>query len=346
MFFHHLTRFCKDVNLVQKGSLLIITLQFLSCIEPQQVSLDLNFRRCIEEDGACRAQILEELNGLALAGCLILKTDREQKFGFKFENQQFVWVNAPHLNNNDLNRDQLNAKMIFLNHKQEMPMSCDDPSISYEMPCGDQESCLISLTQEGISLLTSHIKIDFKGSLERCRFEGAQSLTNLCQHEELSIMDMNTITSDQGKLDQNMVLFDGKVLDDQSINDMQVDFACVPGTMDFCNGKDDDCDDRIDENATEPVLTTCGYGMCHREVYQNCINGVLQGEECKPNFDLKQDEICNQMDDDCDGMIDNGFDFSRDPNNCGVCNRVCSAQEQKAFTCESGDCLFSGCIEN
>jgi hypothetical protein len=35
-------------------------------------------------------------------------------------------------------------------------------------------------------------------------------------------------------------------------------------------------------------------------------------------------EVCNYVDDDCDGVVDNGFDLNTDAQNCGVCGRVCS----------------------
>jgi alpha-tubulin suppressor-like RCC1 family protein len=36
-------------------------------------------------------------------------------------------------------------------------------------------------------------------------------------------------------------------------------------------------------------------------------------------------EICNGVDDDCDGVIDNGFDLSSDPANCGECGVSCAS---------------------
>src|SRR5262245_45674923 len=41
---------------------------------------------------------------------------------------------------------------------------------------------------------------------------------------------------------------------------------------------------------------------------------------CEP---LGDDEICNQIDDDCDGTVDEGFDFTNNPRHCGGCDQVC-----------------------
>src|SRR5688572_5543450 len=43
-------------------------------------------------------------------------------------------------------------------------------------------------------------------------------------------------------------------------------------------------------------------------------------------------EACNRSDDDCDGMIDEGFNLAADPANCGACGNRCM-QPNTAGTC-------------
>ena len=50
-------------------------------------------------------------------------------------------------------------------------------------------------------------------------------------------------------------------------------------------------------------------------------------------------ETCNDRDDDCDGMIDEGFDTTIDPRHCGGCNRAC-AQPNTAGTCVDSACRY------
>lgn len=47
-------------------------------------------------------------------------------------------------------------------------------------------------------------------------------------------------------------------------------------------------------------------------------------------------ETCDRADEDCDGLVDEGFDLSTDPRNCGSCGRSCGSRE----VCTDGICMF------
>jgi murein DD-endopeptidase MepM/ murein hydrolase activator NlpD len=53
-------------------------------------------------------------------------------------------------------------------------------------------------------------------------------------------------------------------------------------------------------------------------------------------------EICNNQDDDCDGVVDNGFLLEWDAGNCGACGVSCSRQHSQ-YGCVQGMCEWWGC---
>jgi hypothetical protein len=54
-------------------------------------------------------------------------------------------------------------------------------------------------------------------------------------------------------------------------------------------------------------------------------------------------ETCNGIDDDCDGRTDNGFDLTRDTNNCGACGRVCPPRANAVVACQASVCTLLAC---
>jgi hypothetical protein len=81
----------------------------------------------------------------------------------------------------------------------------------------------------------------------------------------------------------------------------------------------------------------CGVGAC-RQTVQQCVDGEEQ--QCVPG--QPSAEICNGMDDDCDGVIDNGFNLNSDPSHCGECNHACQT-ETPASCGENGVCAGGNC---
>jgi hypothetical protein len=76
------------------------------------------------------------------------------------------------------------------------------------------------------------------------------------------------------------------------------DRMIYPGQKETCNYKDDNCNNRVDEGAR----SSCGVGWCRREASSCEMNA-----SCTPN--APRVEMCNGLDEDCDGVIDNGKDL-------------------------------------
>ncbi|MBL8679965.1 MAG: hypothetical protein JNK05_12400 [Myxococcales bacterium] len=81
-----------------------------------------------------------------------------------------------------------------------------------------------------------------------------------------------------------------------------------PGAMERCNGVDDDCDDTIDEDNPEGgascTLMSMGSdpGVCRTEARIRCTSGALRCDQAvRPG---ERQEMCNAIDDDCDGSSD------------------------------------------
>jgi hypothetical protein len=63
------------------------------------------------------------------------------------------------------------------------------------------------------------------------------------------------------------------------------------------------------------------------------------GATCVP---IGVDDQCNEIDDDCDGVIDQAFNKQSDPSHCGTCNHRCVGAGALQ-TCQSGQCVFVAC---
>ena len=121
----------------------------------------------------------------------------------------------------------------------------------------------------------------------------------------------------------------------------------VGPTAETCNSVDDDCNGSIDDNvlnADDPTIgVVCGDpdGVCGLSPGTTvCAGGVAacQGDT-KPSL-----ETCNSADDDCDGSIDEDFDFDTDVNNCGGCGSACPGVPNAVVECVAMNCGIRRCL--
>jgi hypothetical protein len=86
------------------------------------------------------------------------------------------------------------------------------------------------------------------------------------------------------------------------------------GPDDNCDGFDDDCNGLIDDGyVTTP--TTCGIGACGATGSLECVDGSIV-DICLPGTPGPGDASCNGIDDDCNGLIDDGYVVT--PTTCGI----------------------------
>jgi hypothetical protein len=85
------------------------------------------------------------------------------------------------------------------------------------------------------------------------------------------------------------------------------DDTIFPGAPELCDGEDDDCDDQVDEDFTD-LGTVCsvGVGECEDSGVYVCTGDQL-GTECDATPGTPNTELCDGLDNDCDGALDEDF---------------------------------------
>jgi hypothetical protein len=100
-----------------------------------------------------------------------------------------------------------------------------------------------------------------------------------------------------------------------------------------CNGADDNCNDQVDEFPPDYACDIVNeFGTCKGR--GTCVGGVetCVGESAKP-------ELCNGLDDDCDGETDEGLCDDRNPCTRDFCNSEAACQNvvDDTLTCDDGN---------
>jgi Sulfatase-modifying factor enzyme 1/Putative metal-binding motif len=115
--------------------------------------------------------------------------------------------------------------------------------------------------------------------------------------------------------------------------------------VEVCDDVDQDCDgdfgDVIDENS--PCSDFCTTPDCEGECSfgtTQCIGSALV---CIPGK-TPSAEVCDGLDNDCNGTTDDGFDLTTNTENCGACGNSCVGKLPHAFAkCVASQCVIDQC---
>jgi len=114
--------------------------------------------------------------------------------------------------------------------------------------------------------------------------------------------------------------------------------VCTAGLceMDSCQTGYLDCN-------ADPVDGCEYYGAtCPVDLDEDGFDNTVDCDDTDPDVFPGNTEICDGKDNNCDAVVDEGFDLDNDMANCGACGSVCSYDNADAF-CASGYCFLDAC---
>jgi cysteine-rich repeat protein len=191
------------------------------------------------------------------------------------------------------------------NKVKEGTEACDSDTVSCTTPQGysGTKTCLPDCSDYGVCMTTQYCGDGIRNNGEQCDDANSNNndacktdcTLNVCNdgfiHIGVEACDSDTVSclTPQGYSGTKTCLLDCSGYDACSSTQY-----CGDGAIN--NGEQ--CDD-----ANAVVPQTCGVGACQRTVPDTCVN--CQNVACVPGTSLP--EICNNIDDDCDGQIDEGL---------------------------------------
>jgi hypothetical protein len=142
--------------------------------------------------------------------------------------------------------------------------------------------------------------------------------------------------------------------------------ACAGGQCTFvsCYEGYKNCDATMDNGCEAHIAsdpTNCGECDLTCDTSSSSKVGVCEAGQCTmvfcaaQTFNLDGDpangcectlggpEQCNGIDDNCNELVDEGYDLMTDMDNCGGCGQICQLPDTDGYTCQNGACIITAC---
>jgi len=108
--------------------------------------------------------------------------------------------------------------------------------------------------------------------------------------------------------------------------------------LEICDGKDNDCDDKIDEGCDDDGDDYCDANMATLGKPKSCTKGGGDCDDTNPKVGPSAKELCNGKDDDCDGKTDgkDGDMYFDAPQLCEKQKGACKGSKKPLTACIAG----------